>query len=60
MRTREELPGQSPITPGQARLTLELFGDGLLKKKLQLVDMSILLILISPGRDVFILTPLRD
>jgi hypothetical protein len=24
MRTREGLPGRSPIAPGQARLTLEL------------------------------------
>jgi hypothetical protein len=31
------------------RLTLEFFGDGLPKKKLQLVGMSIKLILLSPG-----------
>ena len=48
MRPREELPGRSPIAPGQARLTLELLRDGLLEKKLQLVGMSILLILLSP------------
>jgi hypothetical protein len=47
MRTREELPGRSPITLGQARLTLEFFGDGLPEKKLQLVGMNILLILLS-------------
>jgi hypothetical protein len=28
---------------------LELFGDGLLEKKLQLIRVSILLILLSPG-----------
>jgi len=33
---------------GQPCLTLEFFGDGLPEKKLQLVDMSILLILLSP------------
>nr|BAD54270.1 hypothetical protein [Oryza sativa Japonica Group] len=33
---------------GQARLTLEFFGNRLPEKKLQLVDMSILLILLSP------------
>ena len=49
MRTREELPGRSPIAPGQARLTSELFADGLPEKKLQLIGMSILLILLSPG-----------
>ena len=48
MRTREELPGRSPIALGQARLTLEFLRDGLLEKKLQLVFMSILLILLSP------------
>ena len=48
MRTREELPGRSPIAPGQARLTLEFLRDGLSEKKLQLVDTSILLILLSP------------
>jgi hypothetical protein len=57
VRTREELPGRSPIAPGQARLTLEFFRDGLPEKKLQLVDMSILLILLSPGRGYYILTP---
>ena len=49
MRTREGLPDRSPITPGQARLTLEFLRDGLPEKKLQLVGMSILLILLSPG-----------
>jgi hypothetical protein len=48
VHTREELLGQSPITLGQACLTLEFFADGLLEKKLQLVGMSILLILLSP------------
>ena len=37
------------ISPGQARLTSKFFGDRLLKKKLQLVCMSILLILLSSG-----------
>jgi hypothetical protein len=60
VRTREELPGRSPIVPGQARLTLELFGDWLSEKKLQLVGMSILLIMLSPGPECYILTPLRD
>jgi hypothetical protein len=60
MRTREELPGWSPIAPGQARLTLEFFRDGLLEKKLQLVGMSILLIMLSSGLGCYILTPLRD
>jgi hypothetical protein len=48
MRTREGLPGRSPIAPSQARLTLELFCDGLPEKKLQLVDMSILINPIKP------------
>jgi hypothetical protein len=48
MRTREGLPGRSPIAPSQARLTLELFCDGLLEKKLQLVDTSILINPIKP------------
>jgi hypothetical protein len=60
VRTREELPGRSPIALGQARLTLEFFRDGISKKKLQLVGMSILLILLSPGPGCYILTPLRD
>jgi hypothetical protein len=60
VRTREELPGRSPIALGQARLTLEFFGDGLPEKKLQLIGMSILLILLSPGLGYYILTPLRD
>jgi hypothetical protein len=38
------------ITPGQARLTSEFFGDELLENKLQLFGMSILsILLISPG-----------
>ena len=37
------------IAPGQARLTLEFFRDRLPEKKLQLIDMSILSILLSPG-----------
>src|SRR6185437_11123641 len=36
------------------------FGDQLPEKKLQLVGMSILLILLSPGPGCHILTPLRD
>jgi hypothetical protein len=48
MRTREGLPGRSPIAPSQARLTLELFCGGLPEKKLQLVDMSILINPIKP------------
>ena len=54
MRPREELPGRSPIAPGQARLTSELFTDGLPKKKLQLIGMSIILILLSPGPGCYI------
>ena len=60
MRTREELPSRSPITPGQARLTLKFLRDGLPEKKLQLVGMSILLILLSSGPGYYILTPLGD
>ena len=60
MRTREELPGRSPIAPGQARLTLEFLRDGLPEKKLQLVGTSILLILLSPEPGCYILTPLGD
>src|SRR6185312_9888639 len=37
------------ISPGQARLTSEFFGDQLPEKKLQLIGMNILLILLSPG-----------
>ena len=48
------------ISPGQARLTSEFFGDRLPEKKLQLVGMSILLILLSPGPGCHMLTPLRD
>ena len=44
----------SQIALGQARLTLEFFGDWLLEKKLQLVDMSILLILLSPRPGCYI------
>ena len=54
MRTREGLPGRSPIAPGQARLTLEFLRDGLVEKKLQLVGMSILLILLSSGPGCYI------
>uniref|UniRef100_A0A0E0PZ75 Uncharacterized protein n=1 Tax=Oryza rufipogon TaxID=4529 RepID=A0A0E0PZ75_ORYRU len=39
----------SHIVLGQARLSSEFFGDRFPEKKLQLVDMSILLILLSPG-----------
>ena len=60
MRTRERLPGRSPIAPSQARLTLEFLGDGLPEKKLQLIGMSILLILLSPEPRCYNLTPLRD
>ena len=60
MRPREELPGRSPIDPGQARLTLEFLRDELPEKKLQLVGTSILLILLSPGSGCYILTPLGD
>ena len=55
MRPREELPGQSPIALGQARLTLEFLRDGLPEKKLQLVGTSILLILLSPEPRCYIL-----
>jgi hypothetical protein len=37
------------IAPGQARLTLEFFADGLPEKKLQLSGISMLLILLSRG-----------
>jgi hypothetical protein len=60
VRTWEELLGRSTIAPGQARLTLEFFGDELPEKKLQLIDMSILLILLSPRPGCYILTPIRD
>jgi hypothetical protein len=40
-RTREGLPGRSPIAPSQARFGV--FSDGLPEKKLQLVGMSILI-----------------
>ena len=57
MRPREELLGRSPIAPGQARLTLEFLRDGLSEKKLQLVGTTILLILLSPEPECYILTP---
>ena len=60
MRTREGLPGRSPIAPGQVRLTLEFLRDELPEKKLQLIGTSILLILLSPEPGCYILTPLRD
>ena len=44
------------IAPGQARLTSEFFRDRLPEKKLQLVGMSILLTLLSPGPECHILT----
>jgi hypothetical protein len=53
VRTGKELPGRSPIALGQARLTLEFFADELPEKKLQLIGMSILLILLSPGRGCY-------
>jgi len=40
------------ISPGQARLTSEFFGNRLPEKKLQLVDMSILSIILSPWAGV--------
>ena len=49
----------SQIAPGQARLTLEFFGDWLPEKKLQLVDMSILLILLSPRPGCYTVCVLR-
>jgi hypothetical protein len=48
MRTREGLPGQLPIAPSQACLTLEFFCDGLPEKKLQLIGMSTLINPIKP------------
>ena len=48
------------ISPGQGCLTSEFFGDQFLKKKLQLVCMSILLILLSSRPGCHILTSLRD
>ena len=47
------------IAPGQARLTLEFFRDWLPEKKLQLVDMSILSILLSPWAGVSHPHPLK-
>jgi hypothetical protein len=41
------------IALGQTCLTSELFGDGLLEKKLQLVGMSILSIQLSPGLECY-------
>jgi hypothetical protein len=52
MRTREGLPGRSPIAPSQTRLTLELFCDELPEKKLQLVGMSILINPIKPWAEM--------
>ena len=46
--------------PGQARLTSEFLPDELPEKKLQLVDMSILSILLSPEPGSHILPPLED
>ena len=48
------------IALDKARLTLEFFRDRFPEKKLQLVGMSILLILLSPGPRCHMLTPLRD
>jgi len=48
------------ISLGQAHLTLEFFRDRLLEKKLKLIDMSILLIILSPRSGCYILTSLRD
>jgi hypothetical protein len=50
MRTRDGLPGWSPITPSEARLTLEFF-YGLPEKKLQLIGMSVLINPISLGSE---------
>jgi hypothetical protein len=47
MCTREGLPGQSPIAPSQARLTLEFLVMGF-RKKLLLIGMSILIDPIKP------------
>ena len=47
------------IAPGQARLTLEFFRDRLSEKKLQLVDMSILSILLSSWAGVSHPHPLK-
>ena len=63
MYTREGLPGRSPIlwtTLGQARLTSEFLLDDLPEKKLQLVDMNILSILLSPEPGCHTLTPSED
>ena len=48
------------IAPSQARLTSEFFSNELPEKKLQLVDMSILSILLSPEPGSHILPPLED
>ena len=48
------------IAPSQARLTSEFFRDELPEKKLQLIDMSILSILLSPRPGYHILPPLED
>jgi len=60
MHPREELLGRSPIAPGQARLTSELFADGLPEKKLQLIGTSILLILLSPEPGCYNQYAIRD
>jgi hypothetical protein len=50
MRTREGLPGRSPIALSKTRLTLEFFFlNGLSEKKLQVIGMSILINPIKPG-----------
>jgi hypothetical protein len=54
VRLRSHVRNPSQIAPGQARLTLEFFGDWLPEKKLQLIDMSILLILLSPRPGCYI------
>jgi hypothetical protein len=60
MRTREGLPGRSPIAPNQARITLEFFCDGLPEKKLQLIGISILINPIEPWAEMSHTTPLED
>jgi hypothetical protein len=55
MRTQEGLPGSGPST-----LNPEFLWSEFPEKKLQLVDMSILLILLSPRPGYHTLTPLED
>jgi hypothetical protein len=43
MRTRERLPGWSPIAPSTTHLALEFSSDELPEKKMQLIGMSILI-----------------